>query len=108
MFTGTVFNRTVKAYLDKGLTVFVVTVGGHLVAAYGLTDKARGGASELVADVTANGVAVSVLSGDHQAAVAAFASRIGLNPSATFGGLSPEGKVEAIATLQALTCRLRS
>lgn len=101
VFTGTASNPTVKAYLDKGLTVFVVTVGGHLVAAYGLADKARGGASELVSDLTTSGVAVSVLSGDHQAAVAAFASRIGLDPSAAFGGLSPEGKADAIASLQA-------
>ncbi|KAL1404865.1 hypothetical protein Q8F55_008476 [Vanrija albida] len=100
VFTGTASHPTVKGYLDAGLTVFVVTVGGHVVAAYGLADKARGGASELVAELSAANVAVSVLSGDHQAAVAAFAARIGLDGGDAHGGLSPEGKADAIAALQ--------
>lgn len=99
-FTHTTQHPLVKRYLDSGYTVFVVTVGNQVVAAFGLADKERTGTARLV-DVLAarnGGSAVTILSGDHQAAVSAFARRIG--SAQAVGGLSPSGKAAAIADLQ--------
>jgi len=100
-FTNTAQHPLVKGYLESGYTVFVVTVGGKLVAAFGLADKERSGTVRLVNALAARngGSTVTILSGDHQAAVSAFARRIG--SAQAMGGLSPSGKAETITDLQA-------
>lgn len=94
VFTGTQAHPIVKGYIDAGLTVFVVTVGNRLVAALGLADKPRPGAERAAALVPSP----VILSGDHQAAVSAFAARLGVTDAR--GALLPTAKAAAISQLQ--------
>lgn len=61
------------------------------------TDTLRDGAAELVADLQAQGKRVVLLSGDVGAAVAQFASRIGIEE--VIAEARPEAKAQAIADL---------
>ena len=57
-------------------------------------DDTHSGSKELIAGLKKRSINVEILSGDHQAAVSAFAKSVGLPVSSAYGGLSPEHKVQ--------------
>ena len=57
-------------------------------------DDTHSGSKELIAGLRKRSINVEILSGDHQAAVSAFAKSVGLPVSSAHGGLSPEQKVQ--------------
>ena len=68
----------VEPLLARGLTVFCVVHGTQLIAAFGLADALRPEAHSVIRALDARGVKVSLLSGDHAAAVAAVAAELGV------------------------------
>ncbi len=85
---------------EAGGRASVVALGDErgYAAAFALGDELRADARAAVARLAAIGVSTSVLSGDRQAAAAAFAEAAGI-PRAR-GDLGPEAKREAVAALQ--------
>lgn len=70
-----------------------------LLAILQFEDELRSGARETVATLRAAGKQIVILSGDHERAVAAAAAGVG---AASFvAGLKPDGKLAALASLQA-------
>ena len=57
-------------------------------------DDTHAGSKELISGLQKRSINVEILSGDHQAAVTAFAKSVGLPVSSAHGGLSPEQKVQ--------------
>jgi P-type Cu2+ transporter len=72
---------------------------GQVLAAFELTEALRAGAAEAMAALKADGVRVSLLSGDTPARAQALGRRLGLDDAA--GGATPEGKLAAMAAAQA-------
>ena len=85
---------------EAGGRASVVALGDEdgFVAAFALGDELRAGAEHAVARLAALGISTSVLSGDRQAAAAAFAEAAGI-PDAQ-GDLPPDAKRDAVAALQ--------
>jgi Cu2+-exporting ATPase len=69
------------------------------LAVFRLADKARDGAAQAVAVLRTLGIEVSALSGDAPEAVTRVAGALGI--ASASGGMTPEGKHEAICQLQA-------
>lgn len=57
-------------------------------------DDTHAGSKELISGLRKRSINVEILSGDHQAAVSAFAKSVDLPISSAHGGLSPEQKVQ--------------
>lgn len=68
------------------------------IAIFHLTDAVRPQAAELVLDLLADGVHVSLLSGDSPQTVAQYAKRLGIDDA--HGGMSPQDKHAFIERLQ--------
>jgi len=85
---------------DETLEGTVVALGDESgwIAFFALEDELRPESAELVAELKRDGLAVSILSGDTPAAVAAIALRLGISDA--HGGLSPQGKHDFIRALQ--------
>jgi Cu2+-exporting ATPase len=63
-----------------------------------LGDRLRPGASRLIAELAAQGIPVSILSGDHEGAVQEVARELGIEDAA--GGLRPAQKLARLQALQ--------
>ena len=99
-FTSTLGHPRVVSLLDQGLSVFVVTLGSQLVAAYGLLDEPRAGAERLIADLSNSSNRVVMITGDNKGAAHRFATRVGLPLDNVHGGCSPAHKGEIVAGLR--------
>lgn len=74
---------------------------GDRAAVFAVPQALRPDAVRTVADLLAGGFDVRILSGDRPEAVAPVAAALGLDGAHAVGGLTPAGKVEAIAALRA-------
>ena len=72
---------------------------GRCLAAFRLDEVLRPGAAEAVADLRGQGVAVRLISGDTRLRAQELAERVGIDD--VMAQASPEGKLAALATLQA-------
>lgn len=99
-FTGVSNLPYIQELVSLGLTLFTVTLGGELLAVFGLADVARPESATLVADLTARGKRVVILSGDNAGAVERFARSINLPILDVRAACSPADKAEFIASLQ--------
>lgn len=79
-------------------TATYLMMGGH-THAFGFADALRPGAQSLITALQAQGLQVKILSGDAPAAVAAIATRLGVEE--WHAEMRPEGKAEIIAALSA-------
>lgn len=86
----------VEAAIAEELTPVIVIVDGVVEGVAALGDPLRDGAATTLAKVKRRGWQLTLLSGDHPAVVSAVADRIGISESDAKGGVSPEGKVEAV------------
>ena len=78
----------------EGATVAWVAHGDRVLGAITLTDRPREDAAQAVARLERLGLAVSLLSGDHEAAVRLAAGRAGIASAAA--EITPEGKLHAV------------
>jgi len=86
------------AALEPGLTPVCLADERGWLAVFCLEDQMRDSAREAVDALRAAGVRVHLLSGDHPAAVAALAARLGVADAA--GGALPQDKFDYIERLQ--------
>ncbi|MCC6407099.1 MAG: cation-translocating P-type ATPase [Planctomycetes bacterium] len=91
--------RLLAPLSERGETGVVLRVDGALVAVFGFVDPARPSAASTVAELRARGLALTLLSGDHPAAVQRLARELGLDDARA--ELRPEEKAEALAELRA-------
>ncbi len=85
----------------SGLTPVLVSEGHRVVACLGLGDPIRTDTAAALQTLRSSGWRPEILSGDHPGVVRAVASELGVPASQARGGVSPEGKLEAVRTLQA-------
>ncbi|GAB3623087.1 heavy metal translocating P-type ATPase [Mariniluteicoccus endophyticus] len=92
----------VAALLDEaragGATAVLVAVDGAVAGVYVLTDRIRASAAEAVARLRRQGLRTVLLTGDHERAAAAVASRIGVDEFRA--GVLPADKATVVAELQ--------
>ena len=87
-----------EAQTDTTSTVVALADQQGWIAAFHLSDVLRPGAVELVRDLKAAGVSVSLLSGDAPSTAAYYANVLGIEDA--HGGVSPQGKHAFIEELQ--------
>ncbi len=83
----------------QGKTVVMVGWDGRMRGLIALSDRAKPGAAEAVAELKAQGVDLVLLTGDNQRAAARVAEELGI--SRVIAGVLPSGKVKEIQRLQA-------
>jgi len=88
-----------SAWQAGGDTIVTLGDANGWLAAFRLSDRPRAGAAEAMSALRSQGIKLSALSGDAPETVMRIAADLGIE-SAT-GGMSPEGKHEAISRLQA-------
>jgi Cu2+-exporting ATPase len=91
--------RAVGELTGAGLTPVLVAESGRVVGSIGLGDPLRPDSAGAVADLRARGWEPLVLSGDHDAVVAAAASDLGLPRASARGSATPEDKLNAVRDL---------
>lgn len=92
---------SVKASMTSGLTTFCVTYNNRLIATFTLSDTLRPETSTVLATLSARGARISILSGDHAAAVVRVASMLNVPPEQVRAGCLPADKAAYIRALQA-------
>ena len=84
---------------SEGQTILYAAEAGRLAGALGVADPIRADAPGAIARLRAEGLRLVIMSGDHQDTVHAVAARLGIDEF--HAGLSPTGKEELVAALQA-------
>lgn len=74
---------------------------GRMLARFALEETLADGAADAVAALQADGVAITLLSGDSRARVRRLASRLGIGREEAIGDTSPEAKLHAVQQAQA-------
>jgi heavy metal translocating P-type ATPase len=101
--SGLVVPPDVEAAADRleaeGRTVVVAGWDGQAHGVLAVADTLRDGAEAAIAELTAMGVEVAMITGDNARTAAAVASRVGIGR--VLAGVLPAGKVDEIARLQA-------
>ncbi|KAI0045003.1 heavy metal translocatin [Auriscalpium vulgare] len=92
---------SIRQMEEKSLTLFAVTSGTELIAAFGLADSVRPSAPAAVQLLRERGCEVHIVSGDHQRAVSATAAALGIPAEHAVGGCLPETKLARVRELQA-------
>jgi len=82
---------------DTAGSASLVIRDGQVVGLLCFQEQLRAGAREAVTQLQARGVATAIVSGDDPRAAAALAARLGME---ALGGLSPAGKVAAVAAAE--------
>ncbi|KEF51058.1 uncharacterized protein A1O9_12874 [Exophiala aquamarina CBS 119918] len=92
-------NLEVQDLLSQKLTVFCVRRGPTLIAAYGLRDTLRPDAVQVISELRARGVEISIVSGDEENAVRAVADELGIPAVNVRSRYSPGDKKKYIEDL---------
>ncbi|MDA8384233.1 MAG: heavy metal translocating P-type ATPase [Betaproteobacteria bacterium] len=82
-----------------GSSIVWLVAGREVLAAFVLSDEVRPDAQALIGKLAADGIRVSVLSGDDEAAVRHLADALGI--AGVYAALRPEGKLGQLQRLQA-------
>jgi P-type E1-E2 ATPase len=91
---------SVQELRGKSRTIFAVTLEGEPVAVFGLVDKLRPGAEELIRWLAQRKVDVYVLSGDEPNVVRSVAVQLGIRVDRAIGGCTPKSKADFVRTIQ--------
>jgi Cu+-exporting ATPase len=86
------------AMADRGETVMYAIVDGRIAALVGLSDTVRPAAREAVEAMRREGIAVTMLTGDHEPAAQAVAREAGIDR--VIAGVRPEQKADWVKKLQ--------
>ena len=84
----------------KARTIFAVTLEEEPVAIFGLVDRLRPGAKELVQWLTQRRLDVYVVSGDEPSVVESVAAQLGIQADHAVGGCTPKSKADFVRTVQ--------
>ncbi len=95
---GLALPQELAAWLGGDDTVVVLGSGEKWLAAFRLADRLRDGSAAAVGDFRRTGCQLSAMSGDSPSAVAHVCQSLGIE--SWQGGMTPEGKHEAIRKLQ--------
>ena len=90
----------VRELRQKCRTIFAVALDGEPVAIFGLVDKLRPGAEDLVRWLTQRKVDVYVLSGDEPTVVKSVAAELGIPLDHAVGGCTPKSKADFVRNVQ--------
>jgi P-type Cu+ transporter len=90
---------TIASWTAEARTVVLAAIEGRLAAAFAIADTIRAEAPAVVASLRRRGVRVVMLTGDRQATAEAIAKQVGVDE--VIAEVLPDGKVEAIKSLQA-------
>ncbi|HJL20131.1 MAG TPA: heavy metal translocating P-type ATPase [Sandaracinaceae bacterium LLY-WYZ-13_1] len=93
-------HEAVRGLRARGLTAVGVTIDGAPAAVLGIGDPVRAEAADAVARLSALGVEVRMLTGDHRATAEAVATQVGIPASHVRAGVSPEDKAGEVARLR--------
>lgn len=88
-------------WADKGATVLGVAADDTLLGLLALRDTLKPAAQRVVEQLTAAGLRVWLVTGDNPRTAAAVAQAVGIPADRVQAGVSPSGKVEFLAALQA-------
>lgn len=88
------------AWRAQAWTALELRRDGAVVGGVAVADAVRPESAEAVRELIARGVQVHLVSGDHPRAAAAVGARVGIDPTRVRGGVSPEGKREAVEALR--------
>ena len=94
-------NEAATAAQEDGSTVVLTGWDGQARGLLIVADSVRPGAAAAVAELTALGLRVALVTGDNSRAAQAVAATIGLDDADVFAGVRPEGKVDLVRRLQA-------
>jgi len=86
---------------QRGTTAIWVAVEGQAVGLVALKDTIKAGSVAAIAKLKELGLRPILLTGDNAAVAAQVAATVGIAPEDVFADVLPEGKVEAVAKLQA-------
>ncbi len=89
----------VQMILARGLTAFCVVVDSDLISAFGLEDTVRTDTFSVISALRSRGLAISIVSGDHLAAVRSVAARLGVEEENTKSQCLPADKQRFVKTL---------
>lgn len=92
-----VFER-LRESIDSSATPVLIAIDGQLAGRYQLVDCLRKGAVEMAADLSAVGMDMRLISGDHQKTVDRIAAEIGVQSAS--GDMTPDQKLSCIKALQ--------
>jgi soluble P-type ATPase len=90
--------RAATERYDRGETVVTVERDGEVIGAIAVTTPLRPEAGPAVADLRSMGLSTAILSGDSAPAVRTVADELGIDDARA--GLSPGGKVDALADMR--------
>lgn len=93
-------DSVLRGMKDKTLSLFAVTAGDDLVAAFGLTDTIRPSAHKAIDLLRNYGTDVYIVSGDEQSVVSALAVQLNIPQDHAIGGCLPQTKQERVSALQ--------
>ena len=93
------FATEARTFGEDAKTPVYVAIDGVLAAIFAVADPIRPEAANGVAQLRARGMRIAMISGDNQATAGAVARRLGLDE--VVAEVAPDGKVEAIRSLQA-------
>ncbi|NUU32700.1 heavy metal translocating P-type ATPase [Arthrobacter sp. C9C5] len=86
---------------DAGATAIWVAVDGEPAGIVSLRDTLKPGSAAAIARLRELGLRPILLTGDNAAVAGQVAAAVGIPPEDVFAGVLPEGKVDAVRTLQA-------
>lgn len=92
---------TLAAAEDAGATAIWVAVDGVPAGIISLRDTLKPGSAAAIARLRDLGLRPILLTGDNAAVAGQVAAAVGIPPEDVFAGVLPEGKVDAVRTLQA-------
>lgn len=85
---------------QAGKTVIYIGLNQQLAGLIAVADELRSDAKAVVEDLQAQGLHISLLTGDKQVVGVAIARQLGLTADQVIAEVTPQGKVDAIAKLQ--------
>ncbi len=96
-----VSDATAPTAISSGKTVLYIAVDGTLSGYVTVSDSVREGSREAVAELTARGVDVYMITGDNGEVASAVADEVGIPASRVTYGVRPSGKIEALDKIRA-------
>jgi len=96
---GDAFGAEVAAAQESGASVVLVAVDGRVAGLITARDPVRPGTTEALAELRSLGLRVTMLTGDSARAARHAARELGIDD--VIAGVKPDGKAEAIRSLQA-------
>lgn len=96
-----ILNEAVQNARAAGHSAVVAAVNGKAVAVFDIGDEPKATSAEAISELKRLGLDPWLITGDSQAAAIETARLVGIPAGNVMGGVRPEGKVDAIKSLQA-------